>query len=730
MIAVIQYYIPIFIFFLSLIIFLKIGFDFNFSKSRTNLFIIIWILIWTSEYWLLGPYSFIRYHDEADGGLARLLYGINHHLGGGYLHGMQGGTDFYASQLHGGQYFSLERLLFTIFPIWIALLIHKSLLVSFSMIGTYLLVRKTTAVSRFQACCFGAFASLYNGYAVHSTIQHGLGYALLPMCVYVYCYLSVKNYYLLLTTIFSIFVSSSISATHSFLVILFGVLFSSIIIRIHNYKKFLLSLAVLILFVAINWSEALYGMATFGQESARVLSDVYIRNLNQMILGSFNYLFGKTDLYFPADRSLLRFSPVVMLIAYVLILGIMYKAKNLVRFLFVFGLIFFSPAIIYLTASSIPYLDSITAVNFNRISWVVIIPAFLLAGTLIKKYDRRFIKIIPILFLCTALLLLSSYKIKGFTGLFWGNQVRLSSIPNLVDREPWEPDKMYRAVTTMPYIHFHPNFLWAYGIDTLDGYTNLIPKTFIDFWYYGLHKNKFTLSGPPIEGGGLYITYYHEKSIINKAIEFDTKAIYLKNHIDMNMLRITNTGYIFSFFPIISEEKLTLVSSPKKLPYTKSDIKSETKEFIYYKDKFFQYGNLIFNPPEMYIYEIEQFSDRFFFPEKIHYLNPEKNIRDGFKYVSENYKKNSTYTFEKDVLPAVGEIIYGKKIKDGYEVKVNVEQGGIFVFNAFFSPYWKVYIDDEISEIYDLFDIHTGVKLNKGGHVLKLKYERELLRGK
>ena len=686
-------------------------------------------MIWTVEYWLLGPYSFIRYYDEADIGLARLLYGINHHLGGSYLHGIQGGTDFYASQLLGGQYFSLERLLFTIFPIWIALLIHKLLLVSFSMIGTYLLVRKTTVVSRFQACCFGAFFSLYHGYLVHSTIQHGLGFALLPMCVYVYCYLSIKRYYLLLTTIFSIFIPLSQSATHSFLVIFFGILFSSIIIKIHNYKKFLLALTVLIFFMVINWSEALYGMATFGQESARALSDSYISNLNQMIFGGFNQFFNKTSLCFPAN-CYLKFSPAVMLVAYVLILGIIYKTKNLVRFLFVFVLIFLFPVIIYLATSSIPYLSFITSVNFNEISYVVIISTFLLSAGLIKNQNKYFIKIIPILFLCSALLLLSSYKIKGFSGLFWGNQVRLSSIPNLVDRSSWEPDKMYRAVTTMPYIHFHPNFLWAYGIDTLDGYINLIPKTFTDFWYYGLHKNKFTLPEPIAVGGNLYITYYHEQSIFNKAIEFDTKEIYLKNHIDINMLRITNTGYIFSFFPIISEEKLTLVSSAKKLPYTKSDIKSETKKFIYYKDKFFEYGNLIFNPPEMYVYEIKQFSDRFFFPVKIYYLSSEKNIRDGFKYISENYNKNSTYTFEKDILPAVGEIIYEKKIKDGYEVKVNVEQEGIFVFNTFFSPYWKVYINKEISGIYNLFDFHTGVKLNKGSHVLKLKYERELLREK
>ena len=85
---------------------------------------------------------------------------------------------------------------------------------------------------------------------------------------------------------------------------------------------------------------------------------------------------------------------------------------------------------------------------------------------------------------------------------------------------------------------------------------------------------------------------------------------------------------------------------------------------------------------------------------------------------------------KKNISPAVGEIIYGKKIKGGYEVKIDVTQEGIFVFNTYFSPYWNVYINNQISEIYNFFNIHTGVILNKGVYVLKLKYERELLREK
>ena len=72
------------------------------------------------------------------------LENINHHIEGYYLHGIQGCADYYTVQHFGGQLFSFEKFLFTIFPVWIALLILKTLLVSFSTIGSYILLRKVT----------------------------------------------------------------------------------------------------------------------------------------------------------------------------------------------------------------------------------------------------------------------------------------------------------------------------------------------------------------------------------------------------------------------------------------------------------------------------------------------------------------------------------------------------------------------------------------------------------
>ena len=98
------------------------------SKNFNSYFVLIWSTLFLSKFFLLGPYSPIHYYDNADIGLSRILFEKNSHLGGEYMHGILGGQDYYSTQLFGGQIISLEKILFSYLPLWIALLIHKSLL--------------------------------------------------------------------------------------------------------------------------------------------------------------------------------------------------------------------------------------------------------------------------------------------------------------------------------------------------------------------------------------------------------------------------------------------------------------------------------------------------------------------------------------------------------------------------------------------------------------------------
>ena len=110
-------------------------------------------------------------------------------IGGKFLHNILGGSDYYASQLHGGQYISFEKLMFRIFPSWISIL-HKFLLFLLNFVGLRLILNNYQNSNNFGIFAISLFAIVFNPYATTNTLQHGLGYALVPY-LFIFLYLEL-----------------------------------------------------------------------------------------------------------------------------------------------------------------------------------------------------------------------------------------------------------------------------------------------------------------------------------------------------------------------------------------------------------------------------------------------------------------------------------------------------------------------------------------------------------
>ena len=210
---------------------------------KYKFFIGITVLFLSLEYWILGPYSHLTMIDEADHGLSRLIHDLNF-IGGKFLHNIQGGSDYYASQLHGGQYISLEKILFKVFPSWISIFTHKILLFLLNFIGLTLILRKYSSLNNLAIFTLSLFATVFNPYATTNTLQHGLGYALIPLSIYFFVFrINLKRYFLYCFLI-SCLIASSISITHSFLPIVFGIVIFGLFYCYKNYIKFFSSFLI------------------------------------------------------------------------------------------------------------------------------------------------------------------------------------------------------------------------------------------------------------------------------------------------------------------------------------------------------------------------------------------------------------------------------------------------------------------------------------------------------
>lgn len=192
-------------------------------------FLLIWIFLFLFKFFLLGPYSPINFYDNADIGLSRILFEKNHHLGGEYMHGILGGQDFYSSKLFGGQIISLEKIIFSKLPLWVALLIHKSLLLLIGFLGAYLLFFRAYSFDKVDVIFLASFITVFNPYTITSTIHQGLSFSTIPLAIYLFLYNTEDKYYFLKVICLSLLISISTAPLHSFLAILGGIVMSILI---------------------------------------------------------------------------------------------------------------------------------------------------------------------------------------------------------------------------------------------------------------------------------------------------------------------------------------------------------------------------------------------------------------------------------------------------------------------------------------------------------------------
>ena len=681
------------------------------SKNFLIFFSLIWVFLFISQY-TLGIYSPVTFWDNASISLSRIIYENNNFLGGKLLHNLLGGIDYYGSQGSSGQYISFEIFIFKIFPIWFAILFHKIILILVSFFGFYLLSYKTFGNSKINSILAASFFSIINPYSTYVTFLHGITFAIIPLAIYIYLYCCSKKFYFFIALILSAIISTSTSPLHSFPPLLFGIVATSFIKKPKNIKKFLVSISLLFILTILNWSEHLYGLLSYGELSSRFQSEP--RNLS--ILGGFDYLSSKGNSCL-IGCEYLKYSPFLIVAFLTLILSLIYFKKDYLKYYFVI----FISNYFYLLFNffvSIFGLESIKSLNFFEISFYLYIPVILLTLEICKNKSLYFQKNLVFIFPFFAFSMMLEDKFDFAKKIFFEPQTSLYKINNLKEKK-WLKDKFYRVSSTNPHFFFHPNFVISYGLEASDGYSNLIPKNYTDFWEYGILKKDFSTQEPARFGGDLYLNY---KNLLSQ----EEISRYLKEKVNLDNLKLINNKYILSYVPIKYNE-LKKVSGPSSVTFKNF---SKENKFEFYLKTINEKFNYLGNPPDIYIYELNNVSDRFFYPKKILKIDESLSLDKKFKFMSENYNKNYSFFSQNNFSPGMGVIENFKKIDSGYEINVTTSKAGVFTLNTFYNPFWKVRVNDVDKKIINLENVHIGVNLDEGSNKVVFVYSRKLLRQK
>ena len=701
--------------FISLIVSYFINKNYELFEKKKNilwLFSFIWISFFLIQYFVLGENSPISYRDNGDQALSRILHDLNHHLGGKFIHNIYGGTDYYSLAGYFGAFLELEKIIFSIFPIWIGILVHKFMLISISFFGAYLLFTRAFKFKNIDSIFVSAFLSIINPYATYQSLQHGIGFAVIYFAIYIYLYTTSNKYYFIYTTVLSIIISISLSPLHSFQAILGGLILTAFIKKPEKLKFSILSILILLLLVLINWSEVLYGLSTYGELTSRI-----INNTNHM-----TYFGG---LYHIIKKGNYCFINCNINIAPILIISIItfaatlfnYKTKYLKMILFIIICNYLPNLGWFLT--DLFNLNKIKSMNFYEYAYYLYIPISILALQIATE-NKNFSKI-PLVFLFFAIMAVFYAKIEFFKKIYFESQNKIHLVENLNKKE-WAQNQLGRTTTLFPREQFHPNFAWVYGLETSDGWQHFILKNYQFYWDFGILR-KEQISDETRYGADLYA----DKPELTLARN-ENQQIYLNEFIDLNLLALINNKYILSY-DILEQQKVKKVSGPDEAPY--KTIKSkEERSFSFYIDQLKKRSKYIKKPPNINVYEIENVSDRAFLPKEILKIESKFGLNEKYNFMSKNYKKNVTFSESADHIKATGEITEVKKIKDGYYINATIDKEGVLILNSFYNPYWKVKVNNKYESIINYSDIHMGVKLNKGKFDVKFIYDRPLLREK
>jgi len=679
------------------------------KKYLLFLLFTIWVGL---EYIGAGPFSYIRIHDSGDTTIPLYLsfakniyrYGITY-----WNQYAVCGIDRFAS---GPDILHLNTLLFLIFPGWI---VYQILVLGQLFIASYFthrLCRDILKLEEIPSIYAGIFFSLF----FDELICFSLGIAGFPLLLWGMEKIYAREqkikylYIIILGTLFSL--SSSISMTLPFVLPL--ALFWFVFIRREYSFKFLIFFAIFC-FSAIIWHVptimALLKNAPLSHRAFWVRPDSITLNSLLAFLGAAkNHLMINRNGLIPISLAAI---------------GIYFSKLKDRNFTIILSLLMVCAVIGPLTKPLSPYIDKIfpflygfQADRFYLLApffWAIVgayglhfIPKDLI---LLKKWKlQNVVGIILIcLLICNTFIIKKDNAFKWVTGGSYFSNYQNQELKNLANIENISENSPFRVATVAYYLH--PAYASAYGLESVDGYVALYPKTYQDFW--GKVIEPLTLQNKE------KYHYFHDWG--NRVYLFaddnfsDLKEILFSDYYNLNLLSLANTKYIISVIPLVNENLTLLEYNAPQDGITLNELSRIEKGIRLVKENF--------KGKELYIYKNDNCLPRYFLVNQIKVFENSNQLLNALSKADVKYLKNNLLIEKEFVQNLVdynlennsGEITVKHYSPDKIILSVDLNGPIILAVSNNYSPYWKCKVDGEEIEIFPAYHTFWGVLLEGNG---------------
>jgi hypothetical protein len=685
------------------------------TRNRSLMIGFGWVLLVTVEYWIAGPYSFVFGATDILLSLPFYSFLNQWHDGGMFSHAFNGGMDLSATMANAGQFISFEKWLARVEPMWVANMIQKILAVGLGFWGVYLLARRVAGTDRDLALGLAALYPLSQNLMIHHSWFHGMGYAVIPLAVYLCVFRYGKRYYYSGLILISAFHAISSTQPLSGMAFFPAMALAALLADSRRMLRMAHAIILPALFVIANWHESLFAKALIGPLTLRGKDYNWVATDIEKIFSNLSY-----------DITHEWEVPAIAMIGLVLFWAT--RSRKLIVAMLVVCMALWTGVVL----NQFPWGDigaaSLAGVNFRYTNYSARTIGLLVAAIAIGGINKRslagvhtmlawsqFVKIRT--FVVAIVIALAIGKFAWYKAVnipVWlsegGLPVLTENMKRLQNR-PWAPKEPFRVVT-IPY-RLSPNMAPAVGLDSFDATSQLILGSAAKYWMKAIIRG--TVVG--VDGGFM----------IFDPIEFDIKccASYdISKHMNLEFLRIVNVGYILSTLPLYGDN-LVKVSGPLE------DI-APPRNKLPFKERISAYIDAIIDPSPIYVYAIGKALPRIYVAQGLikvasdisdaSFLDLIRQHAPARRAVIKNAADNAA-TVSADNL----KITNYELVSDGFNVNLKGSTAGSVIINGSYMPFWKAYADGKAVKIASANMVHMIISVPPNTKSLKVRYERPLL---
>ena len=672
-------------------------------------FFLLWAAVYLFEYYFLGENSYIHMDDEGDHFIPYIMYLLNGHLGGQFGHALGGGNDVYSAFSPGFQLVSPELIWFSLFPVWIAVLVHKAIIVTVGFWGVYLLCRRAVSADVFVSAAVAALFTVSNQYLIYTSYSIGSSLVFLPLAIYFLVVRSDRPDYFRYAIPVIVVTAIYLDPTHVTEPMFAGLALAAVMFKRINFKV-ALSLVLLFLAELVNWAEPLYAMAQMAaltergggietmsfslERASEAFRFMFVRasenRVNLIALAALSVLWLRRDaLKWPATASLAG----------------------------VFG--------IYLVAVLFPWRE-IGLGPLSRLSHQYIMLA--VTGLLLAPLARAAMvfsraggrsgalggRTGPVLVLALAVGMLVHFKAYNFANLLYhGGQSQYYTVGAAAE-DNWRPSEPFRVITLrVRDLGPEPALAYGfYGLEAWDVYLMLEPRERSSFIKSGIMGQKDLNAGTD------------PRLMVDWSRWRDGKYRGIGEQVSLPLLRVANVGFILSPLPL-EEKSVRLVTGPPAPPLTRDFRSRDPMGYLGHRLK------RLFDFNDLYVYALADPYPQLFAPDRI--VRARDGLSDG-EFIKAVEKTASSPGFSVLARPAYVEtlgrqpgslrVLEFAQVRDGFTARIEASDGGIVVVNTVAVPFWKAQADGKPLEIVPVNHIQMAVRVPPGTREVRFQYRR------